>query len=68
MGWGGVGVGEGREVRGEGGRGHFIHLAMYCTTTWYFALKGLRTISDLLGERDRSFVRTLRRALNRDWC
>ena len=30
---------------GEGGRGHFIHLAMYCTTTWCFALKGLRTIT-----------------------
>ncbi len=30
--------------RGEEGRGHFIHLAIYCTTTWCFALKGLRTI------------------------
>ncbi len=30
---------------GGGGRGHFIHLAMYCTTTWCFALKGLRTIT-----------------------
>ncbi len=27
----------------EGGRGHFIHPAIYCTTTWCFALKGLRT-------------------------
>ncbi len=30
--------------RGGGGRGHFIHLAIYCITTWCFALKGLRTI------------------------
>ncbi len=30
--------------RGERGWRHFIHLAMYCTTTWCFALKGLRTI------------------------
>ncbi len=28
---------------GGGGRGHFIHLAIYCTATWFFALKGLRT-------------------------
>ncbi len=28
---------------GEGGRGYFIHLAINCTTTWCFALKGLRT-------------------------
>ena len=31
---------------GVGGRGHFIHLAIYCTTTWCFALKGLRTIKN----------------------
>ncbi len=37
------GVGEGRGVEGEGGRGHFIHLATHCTTTWCFAQKGLRT-------------------------
>ncbi len=37
---GGRGGGRGR------GRGHFIYLAMYCTTTWYFALKGLRTMKD----------------------
>ncbi len=30
--------------RGRGrGRGHFIHLAIYCTATWCFVLKGLRT-------------------------
>ncbi len=28
-----------------GGRGHFIQLAIYCTTTWCFAPKGLRTIN-----------------------
>ncbi len=28
---------------GGGGRGHFIHIAIHCTTTWCFALKGLRT-------------------------
>ncbi len=28
-----------------GGRGHFIHPAIHCTTTWCFALKGLRTIT-----------------------
>ncbi len=38
---GGEGVGEGV---GGGGRGHFIHLAIYCTATWCFALKGLRTM------------------------
>ncbi len=31
------GVGEGEGVKGEGSRGHFIHLVMYCTTTWCFA-------------------------------
>ncbi len=31
-----------------GGRGHFIHLAMYCTTTWCFTLKGLRTTKQQL--------------------
>ncbi len=36
------GWGREREV-GGGGREHFIHLAIYCTTTWCFALKGLRT-------------------------
>ncbi len=35
----GWGVGE-----GGGGRGPFIYLAIHCTTTWCFALKGLRTI------------------------
>ncbi len=38
-GWGGGG-GSGGE-----GRGHFIHLAIHCTTTWCFAPKGLRTIN-----------------------
>ncbi len=28
---------------GGGGRGHFYPAAIYCTTTWCFALKGLRT-------------------------
>ncbi len=36
-------MGEGDWGEGEGGRGHFVHLAMYCTTTWCFALKGLPT-------------------------
>ncbi len=34
---------------GGGGREHFIHLAMYCTTTWCFALKGLRTTTRMGG-------------------
>ena len=34
--------GSGRGVGGRG-RGHFIHPAIYCTSTWCFALKGLRT-------------------------
>ncbi len=38
-------VGGGGWGYGGGCRGHFIHLAMYCTTTWCFALKGLRTIN-----------------------
>ncbi len=33
---------------GEGGRGHFHPAAIYCTVTWCFALKGLRTI--ILGD------------------
>ncbi len=37
----GRGPGWGRGVWGEAG----IHLAIYCTTTWCFALKGLRTIN-----------------------
>ncbi len=35
-------LGGGRGL-GEGDRGHFHPPAMYCTTTWCFALKGLRT-------------------------
>ena len=35
-------------VKGEGGRGHFIHLAIHCTATWCFALKGLRTMKGSL--------------------
>ncbi len=31
---------------GGGGSGHFSPAAMYCTTTWCFALKGLRIIMD----------------------
>ncbi len=42
--WGQGGLGRGEGVKGGGGKGHFIHLASYCTTTWCFALKGLRTI------------------------
>ncbi len=43
--WGGGGFHrEGRGVpQGGGGRGHFGPAAIYCTTTWCFALKGLRT-------------------------
>ncbi len=46
--WGvqvGEGFGGGEGVKGGGGRGCFIHLAIYCTTTWCFALKGLRTMN-----------------------
>ncbi len=39
----GEGVGGGGGELGGGGRGHFIHPAIHCTTTWCFALKGLRT-------------------------
>ena len=35
-------------LAGGGGRGHFSTAAIYCTTTWGFALKGLRTIIQLL--------------------
>ena len=38
---GGRGLGEGEG--GLGARGHFHPPAIYCTTTWCFALKGLRT-------------------------
>ncbi len=34
---------------GRGGMGHFIHLAIYCTTIWCFTLKGLRTIRPNFG-------------------
>ncbi len=40
------------EGSGGGGRGHFIHLAIHCTTTWRFALKGLRTITQLKTSRE----------------
>ncbi len=45
------GGGGGRKGRGEGegGRGHFGPAAIYCTTTWCFGLKGLRTIK--MGQR-----------------
>ncbi len=36
--------GGGGSGRGEGGRGHSSLAAIYCTTTWCFALKGLRTM------------------------
>ncbi len=39
---GGLAGGVGSRGRG-GGRGHFIQPAIYCTTTWCFTLKGLRT-------------------------
>ncbi len=46
-GGGGGLVGERGWGRGRrGGRGYFIHLAIYCTTTWCFALKGLRTTNN----------------------
>ncbi len=38
-GWGGGGG------QGGGGRGHFIYLAIYCTTTWCFALRDFAQIS-----------------------
>ncbi len=42
------GSGWGRGIEGGGGgRGYFIHLGIYCTTTWCFALKGLRTMKRL---------------------
>ena len=48
------------EGEGEGGRGHFIHLAPpYCTTTWCFALKGLRTTSSEYNFRMRYLTKTL---------
>ncbi len=34
----------GRGGLARGGRGHFSPAAMYCITTWCFALKGLRTM------------------------
>ncbi len=37
-----MGVGGGEEVRGRG-QGTFYPPCHYCTTTWCFALKGLRT-------------------------
>ncbi len=42
---GGVQQEKGGSGRGEGGRGHFSPAAIYCTTTWCFALKGLSTVS-----------------------
>ena len=36
------GLGKGKGFGGRG-RGHFHPPAIYCTTTWCFALKGLRT-------------------------
>ncbi len=43
---GGGGSGWGRGVwQGEGGQGTFQSSCHYCTTTWCFALKGLRTIT-----------------------
>ncbi len=42
---GGFGQGVGG---GGGGRGHFHPPAIYCTTTWCFALNGLRTNMDCL--------------------
>ncbi len=44
FGWG-EGVREGEGAKGGGGRAYFIHPAIYCTTTWCYALKGLRTIN-----------------------
>ncbi len=43
--------------RGEGTRGYFSPAAIYCTTTWCFALKGLRTTSGLgvLLHQEKSF-------------
>ncbi len=63
--WGGLvgggGSGRGRgSGRGEGGRGHFSPAAIYCITTWCFALKGLRTINlrKHAKEENNSFPRT----------
>ncbi len=45
MGGGGSGRGRGGLAGGRGGgRGHFSPADIYCTTTWCFALKGLRTM------------------------
>ncbi len=46
----GRGVGEGVGGLGGGGRGHFIHLAMYCTTTWCFALDFAQSDHHVLSE------------------
>ncbi len=37
-----------RGVCPGGGRGHFGLVAIYCITTWCFALKGLRTITSVV--------------------
>ncbi len=55
-GWvGGGGWGRGRGFRGEG-RGCFINLAIYCTTTWCFALKGLRTTNSIFPRKTRKMA------------
>ncbi len=56
---GGVHWGEGRGGGWGEGRGHFIHLAIHCTPTWSFALKGLRTTKQLRnpgGKKLRTFL------------
>ncbi len=51
----GGGLGDGGLEGGAGGRGHFIHPAIYCTATWCFALKGLRTMIEEITKRSRKF-------------
>ncbi len=52
QGWGvwarGEGLGRGRGVEGGGGRGHFVHLAIYCITTWCFVLRDFEQLIFLI--------------------
>ncbi len=62
---GGVGSGGGGGPAGGlggggGGKGHFIQPVIYCTTTWCFALKGLRTMNVLLCSDTASTAEKLR--------
>ncbi len=51
---GGMGV-----WQGGGGSGYFSPAAIYCTTTWCFALKGLRTFNKPLHQVSVGMATTL---------